>query len=321
MRRFVLLGVMLLLILVTASSSFAVSRAGVLFLMIAPGARASGMGESFVAVADDATASYWNPAGLGFLKGKELVLMHSKWFPQFADDMYYEFLSYSHYVEGWGGVGGHIIYLTYGKIPYTTEFGPQIQYLFESYELAASLSYGTDVADDICVGVNMKGIYSNLGPGQNVEKGDGKAMSYAVDIGVLYRELLPKLSLGAMVHNLGPNIMYIDAEQSSPLPRNLKVGVAYKLLNTQYNSILLTSELNTSLVEEEFRGNAGFEYWYSTILALRAGYIYDDYGEIKTPTFGAGLQYSKYRFDFGYIPEKEGHPLADTMRFSLTAKF
>jgi hypothetical protein len=321
MRKFALLGVILLFILTTASSSFAVSRAGVLFLMIAPGARASGMGESFVAVADDATASYWNPAGLGFMRGKELVLMHSKWFPQFADDMYYEFLSYSHYVEGWGGLGGHLIYLTYGKIPYTTEFGPEIQYLFESYEIAGALSYGTDVAENICVGVNMKGIYSNLGPGQNVEKGDGKAMSYAVDIGLLYKEMLPKMKLGLVLQNLGPNIMYIDAEQSSPLPRNLKAGVSYQLIRSQYNNLMLTAELNASLVEEEFRANAGFEYWYSTILALRAGYIYDDYGEIKTPTFGAGLQYSKYRFDFGYIPEKEGHPLADTMRFSLTAKF
>ncbi len=321
MRKFLLLGITLLIVLVTASSSFAVSRAGVLFLMIAPGARASGMGEAFVAVADDATASYWNPAGLGFMRGKELAFMHSKWFPQFADDMYYDFLSYTHYVDGWGGIGGHILYLTYGKIPYTTEFGPEVQYLFESYEIAGCLSYGTSVSEELCVGVNMKGIYSNLGPGQNVEKGDGKAMSYAVDVGVLYKGPWPKLKIGGMVQNLGPSIMYIDAEQSSPLPRNLKLGVSYKIIESEYNNLLATVELNSSLVEEEFRGNAGVEYWYSTILALRAGYIYDDYGEIKTPTFGAGLQYNRYRFDFGYIPEKEGHPLADTMRFSLSAKF
>jgi hypothetical protein len=42
-----------------------VSSSAVLFLRIAPGARAAGMGEAFVAVADDATATHWNPAGLG----------------------------------------------------------------------------------------------------------------------------------------------------------------------------------------------------------------------------------------------------------------
>ena len=42
-----------------------ISNAAVLFLRIAPGARPSAMGESYVAIADDATATHWNPAGLG----------------------------------------------------------------------------------------------------------------------------------------------------------------------------------------------------------------------------------------------------------------
>ena len=45
------------------------SEAGALFLLISPGARAGGMGEAQVAVANDAYASYWNPAGLAFLQG------------------------------------------------------------------------------------------------------------------------------------------------------------------------------------------------------------------------------------------------------------
>ena len=46
------------------------------FLLISPGARASATGESGVAVADDASAIFWNPAGLGFQKGMELSLSH-----------------------------------------------------------------------------------------------------------------------------------------------------------------------------------------------------------------------------------------------------
>ncbi|MFH2050524.1 MAG: hypothetical protein ABIJ12_13895, partial [bacterium] len=52
-------------ILTLTPDSFAVSEASALFLRIASGARAAGMGEAFVAVADDATATHWNPAGLG----------------------------------------------------------------------------------------------------------------------------------------------------------------------------------------------------------------------------------------------------------------
>ena len=54
-----------LLILMAAQSFGQVSQTAVPFLLIAPGARAGGMGETFVAIADDATATHWNPAGLG----------------------------------------------------------------------------------------------------------------------------------------------------------------------------------------------------------------------------------------------------------------
>ncbi|HEX9913073.1 MAG TPA: hypothetical protein VGB01_07500, partial [candidate division Zixibacteria bacterium] len=66
MRRFLLTGWLFIVVLFLAVESFAqVSLSTVLFLRIAAGARAAGMGESFVAIADDATATHWNPAGLG----------------------------------------------------------------------------------------------------------------------------------------------------------------------------------------------------------------------------------------------------------------
>jgi hypothetical protein len=52
------------LLLISGPSLNAQSEAGAIFLLISPGARAGGMGEAQVAVADDAFASYWNPAGL-----------------------------------------------------------------------------------------------------------------------------------------------------------------------------------------------------------------------------------------------------------------
>jgi len=66
MRRFIILSWILIAVLFLAAESFAqVSLSTVLFLRIAAGARAAGMGETFVAIADDATATHWNPAGLG----------------------------------------------------------------------------------------------------------------------------------------------------------------------------------------------------------------------------------------------------------------
>ena len=65
-KKPIVLLLVLLLVGSAASNAMAdISNAAVLFLRIAAGARAAGMGEAFVAVADDATATHWNPAGLG----------------------------------------------------------------------------------------------------------------------------------------------------------------------------------------------------------------------------------------------------------------
>ena len=81
-----------LMISILFSTVLCVGEAGAIFLLINPGAGPAGAGEAQVAKADDAYASYYNPAGLGFLRGSEIVLQHVNWLPNLADDLYYEFL-------------------------------------------------------------------------------------------------------------------------------------------------------------------------------------------------------------------------------------
>ena len=89
MKRLIM--VMTMTFLTLSRPLYGQSEAGAIFLLISPGARAGGMGEAQVAVANDAYASFWNPAGLAFLQGSEMALMHVNWLPNLADDMYYEF--------------------------------------------------------------------------------------------------------------------------------------------------------------------------------------------------------------------------------------
>jgi hypothetical protein len=67
--------------------------------------------------------------------------------------------------------------------------------------------------------------------------------------------------------------------------------------------------------------NFGMEYWYGKYFALRAGYYYDKTGKIMNPTFGVGLRFANYGFDFGYTSGEPDHPLANTMRFSINMEF
>ena len=261
---------------------------------------------------------------------REVIGMHANWLPGLGlNDMYYDFASYLQHTPGWGTVGGNITFLSYGTIP-TTDATGRTTGEINPFEVALAFSYGTKVQENLGVGLNLKVIHSRLSDvGAARERGKGIGTTFAVDAGVLYQPY-KFLKLGAALQNLGPKMTYIDASQADPIPFNLKVGTSFKAIDDDYNHLLFTLDLNKELIgmddnrSQELReviGNAGMEYWYGTYVGLRAGYLYDQEGDIKAPTFGAGLQYSNYRFDFGYVAAEEGHPLSDQMRFSLTVKF
>ena len=351
MKKLTLILLIFVFSLITVSNVFAVSEAAVLFLLISPGARASGMGESFVALADDATAIYWNPGGLAFLEGKEIIFMHCKWLPGLVDDMFYEFASYRHYVESIGGtIAANVTYLNMGEQVWTGEGGDEMG-RFQSYDFAITLGYATKVTDNVGLGVNVRYIQSMLAPdwvdvGQ--EKGSGSGNAFAFDVGVLWKlGFIKGLSFGATLANMGPKIAYVDAAQADPLPTNLKLGFAYRILDKKYNRLTMTMDTNKLMVVKEGDESdafyeavftswtdkpldqqlkelitcVGLEYVYNNMIFLRTGYYYDEVGKVKFPTFGAGLQYNEYRFDFAYVAAEKGHPLSDTMRFSLSLGF
>ena len=364
MRKLFLALVITSMLIFTVSESYAVSESAALFLLIAPNARAAGMGEAFVAVADDASAVFWNPAGLAFQKGREITLTHANWLPDFADDLFYDFGTYIQSIEGIGTVGLNVTYLNMGKQFYTGEDSPEVLGEFSSYEFSVSGTYGTLLSENWGIGVGLRYIRSNLAGSSiqvGAQQGDGKANAFSFDLSTLYKvPFVPKLSLGANLSNMGPKITYVDAAQADPLPTNLKIGFAYKLVDSKYNRLTLVGDLNKLMVKRNADGTSddfykalftspwtiketettntggeneevvkentvfngilsgGFEYWYSDLIALRAGYYWDEPGKVKFVSFGAGIQYHVYRFDFAYVNADEGHPLAGTMRFSLS---
>ncbi len=261
----------------------------------------------------------------------ELSLMHAKYAPELADDLYYENISYAHHLgDEWGTLGFNVTFMSYGSIPRTLEGSSTVVDTFHAFDGAMSMTYGTRVSPGLSFGLTAKIIYSRLSPqGSGAEVGSGTATAFAVDAGILYDTPIDKLTFGAAITNLGPNIAYIDAAQSDPLPRNVAVGLAYDLLRNPYNKFTLVGEINKRITDlddgfsEELREaiwSAGFEYWYGSFIALRAGYRNDDAGSINYFTVGAGLQYNRIRFDFAYIPTSKNVALANTLRISLTGR-
>jgi len=322
------------------------------FLLIAPNSRSSGIGESGTGTVDDASAIFWNPAGLAFLDGYEVSITHANWLPQFQQaDLFYDYLNYRQRIDEIGGsIGASVTYLNLGEFIRTGSGGPDEIGRFKAFEVAVTGGYATRVFDDLALGLNLRYIHSSLSPiGTEQEQGSGVASTVSFDIAAMYRPQTDnawnRFSAGLNLSNVGPKVTYIDAAQADPLPTNLRLGLGYRLLDDEFNELTASLDFSRLLVRRDSTGasdpvyeaifsswgdgsglnkintSGGIEYWYGAprLLALRIGYFYEDpsYGNRKFLTFGAGIRFDIYGFDFSYISAAENHPLSDTIRFSL----
>ncbi len=329
MHRRLLVGALLVTVLATHESAFAVGEAGVPSLTIPPGARPNGMGEAFVAVSDDATAQWWNVGGLAFAKQRSLAFMHSQLVPDLAPDVYYEFLGYSQRAGDVGTWAISLIYLTYGESIATDPAGTPLG-TFTSWEGTLNASFAMNLSDNVGAGISMKFIRVDYAPDEfTQDNAEGSGTSFAVDVGTLWKMPKQRVNVGLSVVNMGPNIAFIDREQSDPLPITARVGTAWTPITDDISNLLLTFDVEQSLVwlvddeVDERRSeiwHAGVEYRYVNLLAGRFGYVYDDDGDFSDPTYGLGFIYKdKLSLDYANVPQAE--TLERVHRWSLYFSF
>jgi len=323
MSRIATVSLALALLLGASGTALAQSEAGGQSTLIAPGARADGMGRAWVAVADDANAVWWNVAGLAFVRGHEVAATYASLVPDLASDVNFSYLAYAQRVEGLGGIGGSFGYLSYGTSTATDADG-NITGTFKSYEVAPSIAYGTDLIPNMGFGVALKLIRVDLAPASvSLDQVAGRGTSFAADFGWLYKLPKWKTSIGATLDNIGPNIAYIDQDQSDPLGRNVRVGAAFRPIDTNVHHVLLAADATRYLLPGRTLAvdvwNVGAEYEFNQLLALRVGYISDPIGTITAATYGFGLGYHGFHFDFANIPQSEF--LDRVNRFSAGYRF
>ncbi len=365
-----IVGLLMCVIMSMPGTLLAQGESAVPFLLIAPNARADGMGEAGTALADDASASHWNPAGLAFQTGQEISITHSAWLPQFQQpDLFYDYLAYRNHIDEWGGtIGATVTYLSLGEFAETKD-DPTVLSTFKAYEMAVTFGYATKATNDLGLGVNLRYIRSVLAPFDVQGQGrEGIASTVSFDVSALWKpsvlnipfigDIGQRLNIGLNLSNLGPKMTYIDAAQSDPLPTNLTLAFAAQVLKTEFNNVNFVLDFNRILVRrrpevvdsvggtilvpasvdnlpkslitawgdgglKKVTIGTGLEYWYSHLIALRFGYFYEapppDNGGRKFLTFGAGIRYDIYGFDFSYLSAvEETSPLGETLRFTLS---
>ena len=303
-----------------ASSANAQAEAGAQSILIAPGARSDGMGRAYVAVADDANAIWWNPGGLAFATRHNALLTYTKLVPDLAPDVFHTYLAYSQHVEGWGGLAASLGYLSYGESTATDVDGNELG-TFTSYEVAPALAYGTEVMKDLGFGVSLKLVHVDLAPADKTQdRAEGQGTTFAADLGGLYKIPKWKSALGLAIQNLGPNISYIDQDQSDPLGRNAKLGFAVTPFENELHRVMVVGDVNKSLLPDgAWIEGAGAEYEFNRLLALRLGYINDPRGTIQAMTYGFGVSYAGFRLDYASVPQSEF--LERVNRFSAGYRF
>jgi hypothetical protein len=317
------------LLLAACSGVLAVGEATAPSLIISPSARAWGLGQSFVAVADDATAIYWNPGGLGFLEGTLFSLTHSQLIPMLAKDVYFESLNVTHNIPDIGTIGMNVIYLTYGKWT-ATGTGGEVLGEFSSYEFAVGGYYGFTINDNNSIGVGLKVSRVYLAPATALTA-EGAGWSFAADFGLLGR-VGKRFNYGLALQNLGPDMSFVSKDESAPLPRTLRGGISVvPFLGESYSS-LVSLEVTKALIglddiftKGEFSEvnrdatiNGGVELSIADFVAPRLGYIFDHDGKIEGFTYGFGIKAplgGGLHFDYASVPKAED--LGRESKFSL----
>lgn len=313
--------VLIALMIVTAPALQAqVGITAVPFLQIEPDSRASGMGNTGVAIADNASAVYWNPAGLAFQNQNQISVTHANWLPAFNADLFYDYLAGTYHHPDIGTFGGHITYLNMGEQIRTDETGMD-RGRFRSFELSAGLSYGFKLSEKFSLGTGLRFIYSSLADGNVSEQEINPGASVGVDIAALYKSR-KGFSAGINLANFGPGIQYTDNAQTDPLPTTLRAGWAYKLSfdKNGINTLTFSNDITKIMARSEPVNNGGEQTSYETKGAFGALFqswdSYDRFNGQETVSvslaeqlmYGVGLEYwydSLFALRTGYYYE---HP-------------
>jgi len=266
--------------------TFACAEEGA-FLKTGVGTRAISLGRSYVAIADDSTAFYWNPAGLTQLKLKDILMMYSKPFEGRIGGVDYHTLSWG-FPLGRGGLGGGVVYSIVDGIDRYNEAGEHGG-TFKNIERAIFLSYGCSLTPTFSLGASLKEVC------HEVDKYRGNGLG--VDVGGLYRPS-PNLRFGLLLQDLVSPSLSLTGGKGEPFPLKANFGISYRLGGPDWlnkSGILFT--IGTLYKDKEaFKPRGGLEFQPVEFLSIRGGYD----GMNEEVGVGVGVNGGILRLDYNY---------------------
>jgi hypothetical protein len=301
----------LLTILILIGGSTALAQGGGFIadpMTVGVGARAIGMGRTYVGVAEDGDALFVNPAGLAKSTNPKLSSMYSS----LLNDVNYTVVGGVYPYGERSAIGAGIINAHTADIGLTNtdgtpvgsgSWGNSVIFLSGGTYLNNFPAFKT-LDKDILIGGSFK-YYSVAGSGSNdvADVGDSAGTGYAADIGFLY-PATDYLTLGMSYQNVLASKLTRSSGINEDIPSTLKVGgkfcvigregSAYTLHNTR--RLYLNADYDVNSHNMPNVAHYGLEFWPVANLALRAGMDGDNM------TAGIGVRMAGLEFNYAYHP-------------------
>ena len=298
MKRGLVLGLALLLVvsavtLADGIGAFSAFKNGI-------GARALAMGGAFVAVADDATATLWNPAGLAQLDDTRLAGM--------STDLYglgitHQFVGATTSFANLGlGLGWERASIDGQEVDEDGVLGGTFTWL----EQAIIGSIATNVMDIAMAGANVKYYMADSGLGDT-------ATGFGFDLGLLV-SLGDMFVIGVNAKDLAGSTMEWDGGATDIVSGCYTAGLAMKFAD---DKLILATDV-------DFDGSnlgdthVGVEFKVIDELALRGGVVLTNEFQDYYFAVGAGINVAGLYVDAAYVLEETlGNTLVLSAEFSL----
>jgi len=263
-------------------------------------ARPMGMGGAYTALASDASAMIWNPAGLAELTKPEIGLNYL----ELHGLVGYSFVAWALPMQDGRAIGAGL----------SSSSDPEGLY----QELVFNLSAAEEIREDLHLGFNIKYLSSEASIG---EIAVGSSGGGALDLGVRYMLADGRIVIALVLPNLLSYVRYsrntlrnVDkTSYNERVARELRIGAAVNL--NQFHPRLSNARVALELANGDFV--FGGEYTVGTTnqqAGVRIGWRLTD-GVSRGPTAGLGYQFSNLRFDYAFIG---GRYNSQTSLFSVT---
>jgi hypothetical protein len=225
------------------------------FLMIAPDARAGGLGDAGVSSTPDANSLHWNPAKYAFIdKDMGVAVSYSPWLRALVNDINLAYLSGYKKIGNDQAIAASLLFFSMGSITFTDNVGNSLGD-YKPSEYAIDLCYSRKFSKVISGGVSLRYIHSNLTSGQFVGGSESHAgNSVATDVSAYYQKGLElgrtpaKLGIGLNISNIGAKISYTETTIRDFIPINMRFGPTLTINLDEYNSLAIMIDVNKLLV-------------------------------------------------------------------------